>query len=575
MLIVKDFLNDSNTKRLFEESIEQCSFYAIDFEMSGISIDLKTQKSQYDFPQLRYEKMKKIVTSFEVVQMGISFYIESFKKNTNKKFYLERTFCIYLCKSSPFAFVGKALGNSLFRSTVQWNPKALKFLNKNCFDFRTLLMNSLHYNQIEKRQDIENLLREYSELNQCSDNIVYLSTSLQKKINELLSKIVDFLLKDPADHTDTKTSIKAQSETEVKFLLALDLSRFLSIRNFIVLPDKQDKLSITVQKSRMRLDLTSYNEKFNGNLPNYGDIFNFKYSNKELNIDNVGQYVNQELGFSVYIEKLIKTKKPMIGHNLDYDIMFLYDKFIGDLPDTITEFKSKMSKLIPCFYDTKVLALKSGKMQDMESTTLEKILSKCEKIKLNKYIDIFSDLDSNFCNYDYDDNIKFHDAGYDSRITGRSFIHLCNGFINKFAIEENDNIINRFVDLSSQFLIYFKNKTVFNPILTEPFTFWDFLDFNENAQEEFIVDYYSKHVIYVIYNEDLLAPYEMAKVFENESYNVKAFKCGERSAFVAFSNCSDITGLWEQFAQKGDLVNKVVPYREFYSDYNKYLEKDY
>ena len=45
-----------------------------------------------------------------------------------------------------------------------------------------------------------------------------------------------------------------------------------------------------------------------------------------------------ELGFSRIIEIMIMSKKPLIGHNMLLDLMFLYEHFIADLPDTLEEF---------------------------------------------------------------------------------------------------------------------------------------------------------------------------------------------------------------------------------------------
>jgi hypothetical protein len=38
------------------------------------------------------------------------------------------------------------------------------------------------------------------------------------------------------------------------------------------------------------------------------------------------------------VEELIAAKKPIIGHNMIYDIIYLYNQFIDDLPQTYPEF---------------------------------------------------------------------------------------------------------------------------------------------------------------------------------------------------------------------------------------------
>ena len=46
----------------------------------------------------------------------------------------------------------------------------------------------------------------------------------------------------------------------------------------------------------------------------------------------------REMGFSLIVEELISAKKPIIGHNMIYDIIYLYNQFIAELPETYNEF---------------------------------------------------------------------------------------------------------------------------------------------------------------------------------------------------------------------------------------------
>jgi hypothetical protein len=49
----------------------------------------------------------------------------------------------------------------------------------------------------------------------------------------------------------------------------------------------------------------------------------------------IDKMCNDELGFSRVIELLMQSKKPIVGHNMIYDIAFIYRQFISasfDLP---------------------------------------------------------------------------------------------------------------------------------------------------------------------------------------------------------------------------------------------------
>ena len=52
---------------------------------------------------------------------------------------------------------------------------------------------------------------------------------------------------------------------------------------------------------------------------------------------------NYEIGFSKVIEEIIRSKKPLIGHNMFLDMLFIYQQFIDDLPNSLGEFIPKVT----------------------------------------------------------------------------------------------------------------------------------------------------------------------------------------------------------------------------------------
>ena len=65
------------------------------------------------------------------------------------------------------------------------------------------------------------------------------------------------------------------------------------------------------------------------------------------------------MGFSLIIKALIEAKKPFIGHNCMYDILFIYRQFIGDLPNSYIQFAKEWNMLFPYTYDTKFMSSNS------------------------------------------------------------------------------------------------------------------------------------------------------------------------------------------------------------------------
>lgn len=110
--------------------------------------------------------------------------------------------------------------------------------------------------------------------------------------------------------------------------------------------------------------------------------------------DSLFQY---ELGFSRVIELMIKSKKPLVGHNMFLDVMFLYDHFIADLPPTLKQFIHNFQWYFPVIYDTKAMAENTGLFNQ---TTLVAMSNKCfTEVKFKNYLEFEYDLHMGFRKY--------------------------------------------------------------------------------------------------------------------------------------------------------------------------------
>lgn len=131
----------------------------------------------------------------------------------------------------------------------------------------------------------------------------------------------------------------------------------------------------------------------------------------------------KEMGFSLIVEYLMQAQKPIIGHNMIYDIIYLYNQFIGELPDTYAEFIQEWNKRFPHVYDTKVLSCLA---EYFGRTDLGKVYEKCTTDRgMENNITINFDLKNGFVNYDQSSLLShYHEAAYDAYMTGFSFINI-------------------------------------------------------------------------------------------------------------------------------------------------------
>ena len=184
------------------------------------------------------------------------------------------------------------------------------------------------------------------------------------------------------------------------------------------------------------------------------------------------------MGFALVVEMLIKRMKqvqvPIVGHNMIYDIIFLYNQFIAPLPETYDEFVREWNRRFPLTFDTKVLAFNA---QYFGRTILGKIYEKCEADKKLKDILRFQfDKKNGFKNYVGASLLeRYHEAAYDAYMTGYVFAkivkfkeidaiyHQNRNNKNPKAVKESPySRKDKEIDLKLQFASMLKNKVMLN-----------------------------------------------------------------------------------------------------------------
>jgi hypothetical protein len=94
---------------------------------------------------------------------------------------------------------------------------------------------------------------------------------------------------------------------------------------------------------------------------------------------------------------MIEAKKPLIGHNCMYDWIYVYNQFIGELPETYAEFITIWYNLFPLTYDTKVLCNSS---KHFFKTSLGIVYEKCTSEEYKSLLKFGFDLKNGLTNYD-------------------------------------------------------------------------------------------------------------------------------------------------------------------------------
>jgi hypothetical protein len=116
-------------------------------------------------------------------------------------------------------------------------------------------------------------------------------------------------------------------------------------------------------------------------------------------------------------EKLRKRKRVVVGHNCFADLVYFYNCFIGDLPESVGTFNEAIRELFPLVLDTKHIASFSTKPRERDRTSLAEVHDTLRNEE-RPLLQIPAEHNS------YESTNSYHEAGYDSFLTAKIAILL-------------------------------------------------------------------------------------------------------------------------------------------------------
>uniref|UniRef100_A0A7S4KIZ3 Uncharacterized protein n=1 Tax=Guillardia theta TaxID=55529 RepID=A0A7S4KIZ3_GUITH len=148
---------------------------------------------------------------------------------------------------------------------------------------------------------------------------------------------------------------------------------------------------------------------------------------RQKEVEEKKEKLKMHSGFLRVLLLLKEHKKPIVGHNLLYDLLFFFSHFQGSLPDTLEEFKAQLGETFPEIWDTKHLSFQSKQFSD---TVLGPLYEKCCENMSGISVTIPPDFPG------YEQSKQHHEAGYDAYMTGVVFAKLKG---DQLALEEYKN----------------------------------------------------------------------------------------------------------------------------------------
>eukprot|EP01041_Mallomonas_annulata_P004451 gene4451-8865_t len=394
--------NFNNLYPRLRDLIEHAEFISIDLEMSGIqSLDRGGRNRKDDNPNVRYTKMVSVATRYSIVQVGICIF------HLNKE---NGTLVSYPCTFYIFPEGGL---------DIVLSPSSIDFLRKNGMDFNMWIAKGIpyvnHYEEeyLRKKYNIPN----DNESNINANNNSSSTASTPQMITLTKPSDIEFM---DNQMSNLKKMLEDENDSEYKF----DHCNAYLRRYIYQYIECNHPTNINISKSTDgRLAAKKVNQQEN-------DIL----LQQKLE-DNTKSYFNS-LGFKRVWKDLVRCKKPVVGHNCLFDLMFLCRWLDKPLDTDFTNFKLHINNMFPYIYDTKYIASSGllGVVYDdtalgpLYQQTVQTYDMKMNSTTSKHEVEVPVEVEVPTCHFaegfgNYESAVQLHEAGYDAYCTGRIFSH--------------------------------------------------------------------------------------------------------------------------------------------------------
>lgn len=367
----------SNFERLapeIEAAIADAAFVAVDTEFTGLVREPEATPNLFDSAEDRYNKLRQIVSSYIICQVGIC----TFTPIRGRNLYKAQAFSVYLC---PRSFGAVDPQFSVQASSVE-------FLCQYGFDFNKWLYKGVPYADRSCRRALDAYLKKERSRD-------------KPQLVELYDRVRRWLGNNNHSEDGSKSLTVVPPEGLAVPLVMADLrARFPNVEFDM----RIEGLNLTLADDVGGGELGEEAKK--GREP----------SEQELR--------NSLLGFSRCFEALVASGKPIVGHNLLMDLLLLYHQFCEPLPKSYARLKTALSTLFPQVYDTKHIALQ---MRQQVQPWMKNYLEAADLFSLHKAM---GELPMPFAPHaeGTPKSLRAHEAGCDAYAAGIVFLklaHVC------------------------------------------------------------------------------------------------------------------------------------------------------
>eukprot|EP01032_Pedospumella_encystans_P011419 gene11419-13274_t len=311
----------------FLELLATSKFVAFDEEMTGIFGQGEGSQKRDDTVEERYKKMVTVATKYGIIQFGVCLFHES----------ADGTALV----ATPYNFY--VFPNS--RDDLVVSPSAIDFLRKNKMNFDQWLSKGITYVAAEGEQwakkkffpDTSSSTETTSSTDEIPKQKELIKLTRQSDIDftERNMALVEAMLASNdcnAEGTGAGDCVALESTNAfLRRVLYEQLEARYAGRVNVVKNDQNVLSALKVDPAKQ------------------ADFERAQRLEKER------QY-NETLGFRRVFNALVGCKKPLVGHNLFFDLLFMMRWLDGPLSEDFETFRVRLNEMFPMIYDTKLIA---------------------------------------------------------------------------------------------------------------------------------------------------------------------------------------------------------------------------
>ncbi|XP_028913883.1 poly(A)-specific ribonuclease PNLDC1 isoform X2 [Ornithorhynchus anatinus] len=290
---------------LLRRLLRRARFLSLDVEFTGLrsSSSPGRRPSLFDSPAEWYAKTRPDIRLFTACQIGLSVFAGG-EGNSNK----------YEAHSYNFFLFPTTFG--ILDSQISFQASSIEFLNRYGFDYNKFLKNGVPYLNEEQEERIQQAL--------LSGNWKVRRTVDRDQLKAVIGEVTRWLALAQDGDRMTLRGVTGFQVFNIQLVLrqALpDVWTFPKDREIVV-----QKVS---REHRWCLE------------------------NSPQDPCRKESILLSARGFSVLFRMLAEARKPLVGHNMLMDLLFLHEKFYRPLPESYEQFKQNVHGLFPVLVDTK------------------------------------------------------------------------------------------------------------------------------------------------------------------------------------------------------------------------------